>query len=41
VPATGVPRAILAVAWRTGDLRTEVRNFVDLLPVPQTAQQSA
>ena len=30
VPAAGVPPAMLAVAWRRGDLRQEVRRFVDL-----------
>jgi DNA-binding transcriptional LysR family regulator len=31
VAAVGVPQAELAVAWRSGELRDEVRRFVDLL----------
>ncbi len=41
VPATGVPPATLAVAWRTVDLREEVRRFVGLLSEPQATVASA
>ncbi len=41
VPASGVPAATLAVAWRTGDLREEVGRFVGLLSEPQATVQSA
>jgi DNA-binding transcriptional LysR family regulator len=41
VPARGVPPATLAVAWRTGDLREEVRRFVELLSESQVTATSA
>ena len=40
VPAVGVPPATLAVAWRIGDLRDEVRRFVDLLSESQASVRS-
>jgi DNA-binding transcriptional LysR family regulator len=41
VPAADVPRATLAVAWRTGDLRSEVRQFVNLSSLSRAPVKSA
>jgi DNA-binding transcriptional LysR family regulator len=41
VPAVGVPQAQLAVGWRTGLLRDEVRRFIDCLSESQAPMELA